>query len=56
MKHIKAFLLGMYEFRTDWTTNYDHVETDEGDSLQEAYDSGRDLVHCLTFRHFDQSI
>ena len=43
---IRAFLLGVWEFRRDWTTHFD------GD-LIEIYDSGRDLAHRLTLRHFD---
>ena len=53
MKKIYAFLLGMYEFRTSFTTNFDHVVTDEGYAFQEAYEMGRDLAHKSTFRHFD---
>jgi hypothetical protein len=47
MMAIYYFLLGMLEFRSDWTTNpgTDHIE---------AYDAGRDLAHRLTLRHFDQ--
>lgn len=45
-KTIYAFLLGMFEFRSDWTTHFD------GD-LIETYDSGRDWAHRLTFRYFD---
>jgi hypothetical protein len=56
MKTIYAFALGMWEFRNDWTTNFDHVGTDKGDTLQGIYDAGRDLAHRLTFRHFDQTI
>lgn len=53
MRRLKAFLLGMYEFRSDFTTNFDHIDTDEGDELQERYDSGRDWAHALTLRHWD---
>ena len=47
MTHIKAFLLGMYEFRLSFTTYF----ADYGDSL--CYDRGRELAHKLTFRHFE---
>lgn len=46
MKTILAFLLGMWEFRSDLTTN-------PGDDLIEAYDAGRDMAHRLTFRRWD---
>lgn len=49
MKSLYAFLLGIAEFRSDFTTN-------PGDDFIEAYDAGRDLAHRLTFRRFDQSI
>lgn len=55
MKKIKAFLLGMAEFRSDFTTNFDHVDTDEGYALQEVYDLGREWAHRLTFRYWDQT-
>ncbi len=47
MKTIQAFVLGMLEFRSDVTTSY------EDDALIDAYDSGRDWAHRLTFRRFD---
>ena len=56
MNHIKAFFLGVYEFRSDFTTNFTHVNSYEGDALQETYDLGREWAHRLTFRHFEQSI
>ncbi|MEI7652612.1 MAG: hypothetical protein WCJ96_11465 [Verrucomicrobiota bacterium] len=46
MKTIKAFLLGMREFRIDFTTN-------PGEDLIPAYDHGRDLAHRLTLRRFE---
>lgn len=46
MKKIGAFLLGMSEFRSDMTTN-------PGDDLIEAYDSGREWAHRVTFRRFE---
>ena len=43
---IKAFLLGMKEFRQNSTTNFD-------DHLMESYDWGREIAHRLTFRKFE---
>jgi hypothetical protein len=43
-----AFLMGMREFRSDMTMNFDH---DYGQSY--AYDLGREWAHRLTFRHWD---
>ncbi|QXN71160.1 hypothetical protein RCDURKIN_104 [Rhodobacter phage RcDurkin] len=45
--HLKAFFLGMFEFRTSWTTSYDDYD------LMETYDRGRELAHRLTFRRFE---
>jgi hypothetical protein len=43
----KAFIVGIYEFRSSYTKWY-------GDyGLQRAYDSGRDWAHALTFRRFE---
>lgn len=47
LKTIRIFLLGMWEFRSDFTTHFN------GDWI-EVYDSGRDWAHRLTFRHFDE--
>lgn len=47
-KRIKAFVLGVREFRSDFTTSYDYP-------LIEWYDFGRELAHRVTFRRFDQS-
>jgi len=46
MNRIKAFMLGVVEFRTDVTTN-------PGEHLIPAYDAGREFVHVITFRYFD---
>ena len=43
---IKAFILGMIEFRSDVTTHFD------GDSI-EMYDAGREFMHRLTMRQFE---
>lgn len=48
MNSLKAFLLGMWEFRSDYTTN-------PGDDYIEVYDMGREFAHRLTFRRFEQS-
>jgi hypothetical protein len=47
---IKFFLLGLYEFRSCYTTN---PEVD-GEDYIENYDAGRELAHVLTFRRFEQ--
>ena len=44
---VRAFVLGMIEFRSDLTTHYPY-----GDLL-EAYDWGREIAHRLTFRRWD---
>ena len=46
MSTLRALLLGMWEFRSDFTTNF-------GDDLIDAYDLGREGAHRLTFRRFD---
>lgn len=45
--HIKAFFLGLYEFRSDFTTCF-------GPTYIETYDSGRALAHAITFGVYDQ--
>lgn len=40
-------LLGAREFRLDATPHFAH------DDDLEIYDSGRELAHMLTFRHYD---
>lgn len=47
MKHIRAFIKGMREFRLSMTTAY------EDDSLRESYDMGRDMAHRLTLRNYE---
>lgn len=44
---VRAFLLGIAEFRLGCTTGFDDYE------LLCIYDAGRDLAHRLTFRRFD---
>lgn len=48
MTNIKAFLLGLVEFRSAFTTHFENYEA----SL--AYDTGRELAHKLTLRRFEQ--
>ncbi len=43
---IRAFLLGIKEFRSDLTSSPEEIE---------AYDWGREIAHRLTFRRFDSS-
>lgn len=47
MTTLRAFFLGMAEFRLSFTT---HIADND---LQHAYDTGREWAHRLTFRHFD---
>lgn len=47
MRTIWAFLLGVFEFRQDFTT---HI----GPDLDEAYDRGREMAHRLTLRRFER--
>ena len=47
MKSIKAFLLGVTEFRLSFTT---HIADWQ---LQRAYDKGREFAHKITFRRYD---
>ena len=47
MKKLKAFFLGMKEFRLAFTTSYDDFD------LASAYDHGREFAHRLTFRRYE---
>lgn len=47
IKYLKAFALGVVEFRSDLTT---HMTP----SLINTYDYGRELAHRVTFRHWDR--
>jgi hypothetical protein len=49
MTRIKAFLLGIREFRTSFTLHYEDL------AALEAYDRGRDLAHTLTLRQFEEN-
>ena len=46
MDKLRAFILGIIEFRSDITTHFD-------ESLIEAYDTGREFAHVVTLRYFD---
>ncbi len=46
MNAFTAFLLGMYEFRLNYTSNCSDYSYD--------YDKGRDFAHFLTLRYFEQ--
>jgi hypothetical protein len=43
---LRAFILGIREFRLGITTHFD-------DDLIETYDRGRELAHRITFRRWD---
>jgi hypothetical protein len=47
MPKIRAYILGMIEFRLSLTTSFDWP-------LIETYDAGRERMHRLTFRHWDE--
>ena len=46
---IKAYILGMVEFRRGFTTHFFDYD------LQLAYEAGRDKAHQLTLRVYDDS-
>ena len=46
MKNLYAFLLGMWEFRSSFTTRF------EAEAYY-AYDDGREFAHWATFRKFE---
>lgn len=48
MHKLRAFINGMLEFRSDFTTHYSRF------SLMCAYDAGREFAHRITFRKFEQ--
>ena len=48
MAKIIAFLQGVVEFRSSFTTH--QVQ----DNLR-AYDTGRELMHRITLRHFEEN-
>ncbi len=47
MDRIKAFLLGVKEYRSSWTTHFNP-------ELIHAYDVGRELAHRFTRRKYEQ--
>lgn len=44
---LRAYLLGMCEFRTDYATYFKDY------SMSNAYDSGRERAHRMTFSYFN---
>lgn len=56
MKRLKAFFLGMKEFRLS-TTWADPAREPEGDltELDVAYDYGRMFAHRITFGSYDET-
>ena len=46
-QNMKAFLLGMWEFRRSWTTRLVDLKTEV------CYDWGREWAHRLTLRQFE---
>jgi hypothetical protein len=46
-RHMRAYALGMLEFRSDFTTHC-------GWPFAYTYDMGRDMAHRLTLRRFEQ--
>lgn len=48
MKKVFAFINGMLEFRSSYTTHYSRF------SLMCAYDAGREMAHKITLRKFEQ--
>jgi len=51
---LKAFLLGMFEFRTSLTTGYYDADGEPIWPLTLAYDSGRELAHKITLRRYER--
>lgn len=49
LKKIKAWLLGVREFRLSSTTHFDDYD------LLCSYDAGREFAHRATLRHWDES-
>lgn len=47
MATIRAFFMGMREFRLSFTTHY------ADDAMRDAYDKGRELAHRLTLRRYE---
>lgn len=49
-KKIRAFVLGVREFRLGSTTHFEDYD------LLCTYDRGRDLAHRVTLRHWDDTV
>lgn len=47
LRTLRAFLLGMWEFRRMVTSHFDGA-------LMERYDRGREMAHRLTLRRFER--
>jgi len=47
VQKVRAFLLGVREFRRDLTTHF-------GEDLIEVYDRGREFAHKVTLRYWDE--
>ena len=45
MNTLRAFLFGLREFRSDFTTHFPESAY--------AYDCGRELAHFITFRRYE---
>lgn len=48
IRRIRAFILGMLEFRSDFTTHFSEW------GAMRAYDYGRELAHRFTLRRFER--
>ena len=55
MEQIKAFFMGVREFRSASTTGYYLENGAVNEKLLNAYDWGREWAHRLTFRRYDDS-
>lgn len=47
MKKLKAFLMGMVEFRSSFTMYYTSYD------LKRVYDHGREFMHRVTLRRYE---
>lgn len=54
LKNLYAFARGIWEFRRAWTwADPARTDADPYTDADSAYDLGRDVAHCLTFRKWD---
>jgi hypothetical protein len=53
MGRVRAFLLGVREYRTCWTTSFVGHPDEEG--MYGAYDWGREWAHRVTLRRFEEA-